>query len=89
MRNITAAPDDVLAYHKLLPRFTVDMCNKINRLDHFSTQEFDTYADLLLSECADYSWCGRALIPLVDAGLSYAGKTFADNEMFIGGLGGC
>jgi hypothetical protein len=74
MRNITAAPNGVLAYHKLLSRFTVDIFNKINLLDHLSTQDFDTSADLLLSECSDYSQCGRALIPLVDAGSSYCGE---------------
>jgi hypothetical protein len=72
----------VLAYHKLLSRFTVDMCNKINRLDHFSTQEFDIFADLLLSECADYSWCGRALILLVDAGLSRLIGLFGLSRLF-------
>jgi len=46
------------------------MCNKINILDHLSTQEFDTFADLLSSERPDYFRWGRAQIPLVDAGLS-------------------
>jgi hypothetical protein len=71
MRSITVAPDSVLAYHKLLSRFTVDIYNKINTLDHLSIQEFDTFADSLLSECSDYSRWGEVLIPLIDAGSSY------------------
>jgi hypothetical protein len=31
------------------------------------TQEFDPFADLLLSEYSGYSRCGLTLIPLVDA----------------------
>jgi hypothetical protein len=70
MRNITAAPDNVLAYHKLFPRFTVYICYKINILDHLTAQEFDAFADLLLSECSGYFRSGRTLIPLVDAGFA-------------------
>jgi hypothetical protein len=32
MRNITAAPVWVLAYHKVLSRFTSDVLSKINEL---------------------------------------------------------
>jgi hypothetical protein len=74
MRNITAAPDSVLAYHKLLSRFTADIHNEINTLDHLSIQEYDTTADLLLSECSEYSRWGEVLIPLIDAGSSYCGE---------------
>ena len=38
MRNIFAAPDSVLAYHKLLSRFTVDLAITINELRSFSAQ---------------------------------------------------
>ena len=36
MRNILAAPGWLLAYHKALALFTIDMCSKINKLDLFS-----------------------------------------------------
>jgi hypothetical protein len=74
MRNITATPDSVLAYHKLHSRFTADIYNEINTLDHLSIQEYDTFADLLLSECSDYSQWGEVLIPLIDAGSLYCGE---------------
>src|SRR5205085_5988167 len=35
MRNIFAAPGWLIAYHKLLALFTIDMCRKINKLDRF------------------------------------------------------
>jgi hypothetical protein len=38
MRNISAAPDSVLAYHKLLSRFMVDLSIAINELHSFSAQ---------------------------------------------------
>jgi hypothetical protein len=53
MRNITAAPDSLLAYHKLLPRFTTDILSKINILYRFSAQEFGAFTGLLLSEYPD------------------------------------
>jgi hypothetical protein len=74
MRNITAAPDNVIAYHKLLSRFTADIYNEINTLAHLSIQEYDTFADLLLSECSDYSQWGEVLIPPIDTGSSYCGE---------------
>jgi hypothetical protein len=50
---MTTAPGCLLAYHKLLPRFTVDILYKINILDRFSTQEFDAFTGLFLSEYPD------------------------------------
>src|SRR6185295_2367420 len=38
-RNMFAAPGWLLAYHKLLARFTIDMCRTINMLGRFSPDD--------------------------------------------------
>ena len=53
MRNIFAVPGWLLAYHKLLALFTVDIRSKINKLDRFSPKEFLALTDLFSSECSD------------------------------------
>src|SRR5580765_274075 len=44
MRNMFAAPGWLLAYHKLLARFTIDMCCTINTLDRFSPDNLSPFS---------------------------------------------